>query len=46
MAAEAVHTILEAGAHIVAHGPETVPRYAPRKPKSDYQRTERLKLDS
>ena len=37
---EAVHTILEAGAHIVAHNTETVPRlYRRVKPKSDYDRT-------
>ena len=37
---DAVHTILEAGAHIVAHNTETVPRlYRRGKPKSDYRRT-------
>ena len=37
---DAVHTILEAGAHIVAHNTETVPRlYRRVKPKSDYNRT-------
>ncbi|MEE2786170.1 MAG: lipoyl synthase [Myxococcota bacterium] len=35
-----VHRILDAGAHIVAHNTETVPRlYRRVKPKSDYTRT-------